>query len=85
MKKKFIPRALAALPVILACVSCAVALEPDFSHYSTRGRNWAQRLPVNTMAVTASVERPSDGTNTGTVNWKAEEKIKIFNTRNPEG
>ena len=85
MKKKFIPRALAALPVILTCVSCAVAMEPDFSHYSTRGRSWAQRLPVNTMAVTASVEQPSDGTNTGTVKWKAGDKIRIFNTTNPEG
>ena len=85
MKKKFISRVLAALPVAMACVSCAVALEPDFPHYSTRGRNWAQRLPANTMAVTASVEQPSDGTNTGTVKWKAGDKIRIFNTTNPEG
>ena len=89
MKKKFIPRGLVALSVVTACVSCAVALESDFPHYSTGGKSWAKRLPVNTMAVTASVEEPSNETNAvmdrSMVKWKAGDKIKIFNASNPEG
>lgn len=89
MKKKFISRVLVALPVVIACLSCAVALEPDFPHYSTEGKSWAQRLPVNTMAVTASVDEPSEEIKAvmdrNSVKWKAGDKIKIFNASNPEG
>lgn len=81
MRKNILPRALWALPVLMTCMACAVALETDyeveksFTKRSSLGR---------TVAITASVEVPNDETKTAlsgsTVVWKEGDVIKVFDS-----
>lgn len=81
MRKNILPRALWALPVLMTCMACAVALETDYEVE----KSFTKRSSLGkTVAITASVEEPNDETKTAlsgsTVVWKQGDVIRVFDS-----
>ncbi len=81
MRKNILPRVLWALPVLMTCMACAVALETDYEVE----KSFTKRSSLGkTVAITASVEVPNDETKTAlsgaSVVWKKGDVIKIFDS-----
>lgn len=86
MRKNILPRALWALPVLMTCMACAVALETDYEVE----KSFTKRSSLEkTFVISASVEEPADETKTqlsGTdVVWKAGDQIRIFDASHTTG
>ena len=86
MRKNILPRALWALPVLMTCMACAVALETDYEVE----KSFTKRSSLGkTIAITASVEEPNDETKTAlsgsTVVWKQGDVIRVFDSTGAHG
>ena len=86
MRKNILPRALWALPVLMTCMACAVALETDYEVE----KSFTKRSSLGkTVAITASVEEPNDETKTAlsgsTVVWKQGDVIRVFDSEGAHG
>ena len=86
MRKNILPRALWALPVLMTCMACAVALETDYEVE----KSFTKRSSLGkTVAITASVEEPNDETKTAlsgtTVVWKQGDVIRVFDSTGAHG
>ena len=86
MRKNILPRALWALPVLMTCMACAVALETDYEVE----KSFTKRSSLEkTFVISASVEEPADETKTqlsGTdVVWKTGDQIRIFDASHTTG
>ena len=86
MRNRRLIRALSALAVTMAAVSCRVALETDFQNAYERT---VRRSSVSQMVLVAMQETPEGETKTSLngsqVLWNAGDQIKVFNATNPEG
>ena len=86
MKNKMLIRALSALSVTMAFTACRVALETDLqnAYQSTIRRSSGPQ-----MVLVATMETPEGETKTSLsslqVLWTSGDKIKVFNSTNPEG
>ena len=86
MRKNILPRALWALPVLMTCMACAVALETDYEVE----KSFTKRSSLGkTVAITASIEEPNDETKTAlsgsTVVWKEGDVIRVFDSTGAHG
>lgn len=86
MRKNILPRALWALPVLMTCMACAVALETDYEVE----KSFTKRSSLGkTIAITASVEEPNDETKTAldgsSVVWRQGDVIRVFDSMGAHG